>query len=102
VICLFFLFFRYCSLLFRYLPLLCGVPIEPSCEHGQNAHNPKRNVSDRRPFALRVRGLLQRLLGFVQGRLALGLDRSHRLELLALGTRSRLCLLFTRADEVEV
>src|SRR5215475_8771783 len=49
----------------------------------------------RRPFALR-------LLGFVQGLLALGLSCSHRLKLLALGARSRLCLLFARADEVQV
>jgi len=60
------------------------------------------NISDPRPFALHVRSLLQRFFGFAQGRLALGLGRSHRLELLALGTRSRLRLLFARADEGEV
>jgi hypothetical protein len=38
----------------------------------------------------------------MQGRLALRLRRSDRLELLALGGRSRLRLLFARADEIEV
>jgi len=66
------LLFRHCSLHFRYLSLLLGIPIEPRCEHGENTHNHKRNISDPRPLALRIRGLLQRLFGFVQGRLALG------------------------------
>jgi hypothetical protein len=55
-----------------------------------------------RSFALRIRGLLQRLFGFMQGRLALGLSCSHRFKLLALCAQSPFRLLFTRPDEVEV
>jgi hypothetical protein len=75
--------------------LLFGEQTERPCEHGEKAHNHKRNISDPRPFALS-------LFGFVQGCLAFGLSCSHRFELFALGTGSRLRLLFARADEVEV
>src|SRR5262249_33767375 len=91
LICVFFL-------LFRYLTLLFGAPAEPPCEQGQDAHSDERNISNpghRRSFALR-------LLGFVQGLLSLLLGRSHRLKLLALGARSRLRLQVARTDEVEM
>ena len=82
--------------------MLFGAPTERPGEHGQDAHSHERDVSDPDPSALRIRGLLQRRFALVQCSLALGLGRSHRLELLALGAQSRLRLVFTCADEVEV
>ena len=49
-----------------------------------------------------ARPFLLCLFGFVQGRLALSLGCGHRFKLLALLARSRLRLLFARADKVEV
>src|SRR5262249_52044473 len=92
------LLFRYCSLLFCRFSLLFGAPTEPPCEQGQDGHSRECNISDPR----HGRSFALRLFGLTQGRLALGLRGSHRLKLLALCARSRLSLLFTRADEVEV
>jgi hypothetical protein len=82
--------------------LLFGTPTEQPCNDGQNAYNQERNISDPRSSTLRIRRLLQRLFGLMQCLLALGLGFGHHLELLALGVRSCLRLLFARADKVEV
>src|SRR6478672_6196671 len=52
-----------------------GQQTEQPCEHGEKAHNHERNISDPRPLA-------QRILSCFQCRRALGLGRSHLLELL--------------------
>src|SRR5262249_39792517 len=92
------LYFRYNPLLFGAVSLLFGVPTEPQCEHCQNAYNNEHDISDprhRRPFVLRLFGLMQRFL-------SRGLSGSDRLKLLALLAQSRLSLPFARADEVEL